>query len=346
MEKTQKWYTQPFVEEVIYFFALFVLIMLPELIKSTSQTEFIKTLLFFMIVYGQALFHRYFIFSLFLTKHYLLYGIAAIVFTLLGAGVLLTADYLWIDPTYYLTDEDTLFDHYVSYLVLCVISTSAILSLFLIRKYSHEVRKRNEAQLMLSEIQIKYLHAQLNPHFFFNMFNNLYGVSLTDPERTPDLILRLSSLMRYQLENAKKDTVTLQEELDFISNYIAMEKERVGQRCSINYIIEDAENVAPLYSIAPLLLITLVENAFKHSLTIKQQWFVTIHIALEQQTLRVNVANSLPDELLQKNSTGIGLTNIRQRLTLLYNTKFTLETTKDQYTYTTNLVLHLNPYTA
>lgn len=341
MAKTKKWYTQPFVEEVIYFCALFALIMLPELMKSISQTDFIKTFLFFAIVYGQALFHRYFIFALFLSKHYLLYGIAAILFTLLGAGVLLTADYLWIDPTYYLTDEDTLLDHYVSHLVLCVISTFAILSIFLVRKYSHEVQKRNEAQLMLSEIQIKYLHAQLNPHFFFNMFNNLYGVSLTDPARTPDLILKLSNLMRYQLENSKKDTVTLEEELNFISNYIAIEKERVGKRCTISYSIEDSHELASQYHIAPLLLITLVENAFKHSLTIKQPWFVSIRVTIEPKLIRLQITNSLADQLLQNNSTGIGLSNIRQRLELLYNKRFTLETTKNETSYTTTLVIHL-----
>ncbi|WHT39273.1 hypothetical protein QNH98_00685 [Myroides sp. mNGS23_01] len=105
-------------------------------------------------------------FSLFLNKKYLLYGIAAVIFTLLGAGILLAADYWWIDPIYYQMDEDTLLDHYVSHLVLCIISTAAILSILLVRTYSQEVQKRNEAQLMLSEIQIKYLHAQLNPHFF------------------------------------------------------------------------------------------------------------------------------------------------------------------------------------
>lgn len=345
MEKTQKWYTQPFVEEVIYFCALFALIMLPELMKSISQADFIKTLLFFSIVYGQAIFHRYFLFSLFLNKKYLLYGIAAVIFTLLGAGILLAADYWWIDPIYYQMDEDTLLDHYVSHLVLCIISTAAILSILLVRTYSQEVQKRNEAQLMLSEIQIKYLHAQLNPHFFFNMFNNLYGVSLTDPTRTPDLILQLSNLMRYQLENSKKDTVTLEEELAFISNYIALEKERVGQRCVISYTIEDPDALAPRYVIAPLLLITLVENAFKHSLTIQHPWFVSLTVTLEKQVIHLKIANSLGDQQLQNNSTGIGLTNIRQRLELLYPNRFTLETTQNQDTYTTYLIIHLNEHT-
>jgi len=341
MAKTEKWYTNRYVEEFIFFFALFVLIMLPELIKSITQTDFIKTFLFFAIVYALALLHRYFIFSLFIARHYLLYGIAAVVFTLLGAGLLLAADYYWIDPTYYQTDEDTLVDHYVSHLVLCVISTSAILSIFLIRKYSYEVQKRNEAQLMLSEINIKYLHAQLNPHFFFNMFNNLYGVSLTNPERTPDLILKLSNLMRYQLENANKETVTLREELTFISNYIAVEKERVGQRCTITYTIEDEEQLATKYHLAPLLLITLVENAFKHSLTIEHPWFVAIHVQIEKKRIRMEVQNSLGDQGLQNNSTGIGLTNIRQRLDLLYPNRYTLNHQKEQHTYTTTLILQL-----
>lgn len=341
MTQTPKWYTKPYIEEVIFFCSLFVLIMLPELMKSINPTDLLKTFFFFAILYGQALLYRYFIFYLFIAKRYLLYGIATVVFILLGTAVLLVADYFWLDPSYYKTEEDTLLDHYISHLVLSVISTSAILSIFLIRKYSTEVQKRNEAQLMLSEINIKYLHAQLNPHFFFNMFNNLYGVSLTDPTRTPELILKLSNLMRYQLENVNKDTVTLQEELAFISNYIAVEKERVGQRCAIEYHIEDAEQWATQYSIAPLLLITLVENAFKHSLTINRPWFIQIHVQIEKGKLQMQVQNSLPDEILKTNSTGIGLTNSKQRLELLYPRRYSLTNQKQEETYCTTLVLQL-----
>lgn len=340
MTQTAKWYTKPYVEEVIFFCSLFVLIMLPELMRSITQADFIKTFLFFTVVYGQALLHRYFIFTLFLAKRYLWYGIAAFVFTLLGAGILLATDYYWIDPTYYEADDNFL-DHYLSNFVLCIISTSAILTIFLIRKYSTEVQKRNEAQLRLSEINIKYLHAQLNPHFFFNMFNNLYGVSLTDPKRTPELILKLSNLMRYQLENVNKDTVTLQEELTFISNYIAVEKERMGQRCAIEYHIEDPEKWATQYAIAPLLLITLIENAFKHSLTIHRPWFIHIHVHIEKGKLQLQVQNSLPDEILQTNSTGIGLTNSKQRLELLYPRRYSLVNQKQEETYCTTLVLLL-----
>ncbi len=342
MTKSKKWYTKRYIEELILFCALYTLIMLPELMKSISQADFIKTFLFFAIVYGIALFHCYYIFVLFLAKRYLLYGISAFVFTLFGAGFLLAVDYLWIDPTFYQTDEDTLLEHYVSHLVLCVISTAAILSIFLIRQYSSEVQKRNEAQLRLSEVNIKYLHAQLNPHFFFNMFNNLYGVSLTDPQRTPELILKLSNLMRYQLENANKETVTLDEELQFINSYIAVEKERVGQRCSIEYTIDDPQLLATQYHLAPFLLITLVENAFKHSLTIKNQWFVFIKVQIKPTCILLDIKNSIADELLQTQSTGIGLTNIQQRLELLYTNRYTLETKRENKCYTTSLQIYLN----
>lgn len=342
MAKTEKWYTKRYLEEIIFFFALFILIMLPELIKPINGPELLKTFLFFSIVYGLALLHRYFIFSFFMEKRFWLYGISASVFTLLGTTVLLASDYYWIDPTYYQTAEETMFEHYISYFVLCAISTAVILSIFLVRNYSNEVQKRNEAQLRLSEVNIKYLHAQLNPHFFFNMFNNLYGVSLTDPERTPELILKLSNLMRYQLENANKDTVTLQEELAFISSYISAEKERVGQRCTIAYTIDDPHQRAAHYTLAPFLLITLVENAFKHSLTVKNPWFVSIEVQIKPGTLSLEIRNSLADEGLQNNSTGIGLTNIRQRLELLYTKRYTLEAKQQEDYFRTHLVIQLN----
>ncbi len=341
MIQKEKWRLRGYLEEIIFFSAIFILTMLPDMMRPFTKVEFIKSFVFFTLLYGQALLHRYFVFPLLISKKYVAYSCGAVLSTLFGAGLLLAIDYYWIDPTSYLSGEVTLLEVFVYFMVLCLISTSAILSLFLIRKYSNEVRKRNEAQLRLSEMNIKYLHAQLNPHFFFNMFNNLYGVSLTEPSRTPELILKLSELMRYQLENANKETVTLDEEFTFISNYIAMEKERVGNRCDIEYTVDDEGAVASHVRIAPLLLITLIENAFKHSITTQRRWFVKIEVKLKKGILAVNVQNSIPDKNLKARSTGIGLQNIRQRLELLYGRGYTLEIIPEEQMHTTLLVLNL-----
>ena len=344
MAKAEKWYKKRYFDEIIFFGAIFILTMIPDFIKPVSMMYLVKNMVFLGLLYGQAILHRYFIFPFFITGQYVRYYLSGTLFIILGAILLLAVDYYWIDPEYYKTADVILFKDFLYNVVLCSISIAAFLSLFLIRNYSRELEKKNKAQLMLSEMNIKYLHAQLNPHFFFNMLNNLYGVSLAEPSRTPELILKLSDLMRYQVENVNKDIVNLKEELSFIRNYIAMEKERVGKRCLIEYNIEDKKMEAHNYQIAPLVLITLVENAFKHSLTTEREWFVKVEVQLENGVLRMSVHNSMPDQSLKTSSTGIGLLNIRKRLELLYSGHYMLDIIEEAEEYQTNLVLSLKHY--
>ncbi|SJZ72548.1 Histidine kinase [Chitinophaga eiseniae] len=342
MENKAKWLRSRFLQELVVFIAMFILTMLHEWIKLDTFMAFLQGLIFFILLYGQAQLHLHLIFPLLMAKKYAAYFSFFVVSTLVGALGLLALDYYWIAPELY-QEPDTSFPMAIAYdFVLCIISTVTILSLFLVRQYSIELQKRSEVQLKLSEMNMKYLHAQLNPHFFFNMFNNLYGVSLTEPARTPDLILRLAELMRYQLENGSRPTVTIREELKFIDNYIAMERERIGKRCRIRCDLPEESSLAADYRIAPLILITLVENAFKHSVTITRPWFVDIRIRCEEGVLTAEVRNSLPDEALKNTSTGIGLINIRERLEMLYQHQYTLISATEDQEYRITLTLRLN----
>lgn len=341
MMNKDRWYSKRYLQEFILFTAMFLLTMLHEWMKIDTMIDFIKGLVFFSLLYLQAQLHRHFFFAFFIKKRYFIYAVGAVFSTLIGAALLVVVNYFWIDTAYYKRGEIAISHDFAYQIVLCVVSTFTMLSFFLLRQYAHEVQKRNEAQLMLSEINVKYLHAQLNPHFFFNMFNNLYGVSLTEPLRTPELILKLSELMRYQLENANRDTVSLKEELTFIANFIAMEKERVGQRCTIKYTVTGEDSDLKRYRIVPLLLITLIENAFKHSLTNERKWYVTIGIVFNGGLLTVDIKNSLADKLLKNNSTGLGLTNTRQRLGLLYPAQYSLYSAEIETYYQTILTLNL-----
>lgn len=331
-----------FLQELVVFIAMFILTMLHEWIKLDTFMAFLQGLIFFILLYGQAQLHLHLIFPLLMAKKYARYFFSFVLSTLIGALGLFALDYYWISPQFYREPDVSIPMSIVYNFVLCIISTVTILSLFLVRQYSMELQKRSEVQLKLSEMNMKYLHAQLNPHFFFNMFNNLYGVSLTEPARTPELILRLAELMRYQLENGSKPTVTIREELKFIDNYIAMERERIGKRCRIHYDFPEESALPADYRIAPLILITLVENAFKHSVTISRPWFVDIHIRCEEDSLTMEVRNSLPDDALKNNSTGIGLINVKERLEMLYKNQYTLISATEGEEYRITLTLRLN----
>ncbi|WP_212005573.1 sensor histidine kinase [Chitinophaga sp. HK235] len=338
----EKWYHKNIFVELVFFLSMYVLTMLHEMMQIDTFIGFSKGLVFFLILYAQAQLHRFFIFPLFLDKRYLRYALFSLAFTILGAITLFLPDYYWIDPELYQNTAVLLSLIYCC--ALCIISTTTIMSFFLIRKYSIELRKRHEAQLLLNEMNIKLLHAQMNPHFFFNTFNNLYGVSLTEPQRVPELILKLSNLMRYQLENGRKTNVSICEEVNFIENYIIMEKERIGKRCEIAFRFPKLSDPICQHRIAPMLLITLVENAFKHSLTITNKWFVHIDITVTNNTLKLHIVNSIADESLKTYSTGIGLVNISERMELLYKGRYHFETSSTTQEYRTCLTLKLNPY--
>ena len=122
-------------------------------------------------------------------------------------------------------------------------------------------REKDEKEKLQKEMELNYLKEQVNPHFLFNSLNSIYSLSRQQSPETPELVMQLSELMRYQLESSKKDTVLLKEELEFIENYLLLEEKRLSDRCNVEFLIEgDLSGLR----IAPMLLIPFVENAVKH----------------------------------------------------------------------------------
>ncbi len=340
MDKRVKWYRSPIIPEAIFVVAIFLAMMVQQWIQIDTFLGLVKGVIFFLIIYTQAHLHRIFVFPLLMRRRYLAYSSISIVSLFIGGIVLYMADRYWIEPDFY-EKEPGVLKHILYLMIVTATSIIMIMGLYLVRQYQNELQRRSEDQILLSEMQLSLLHAQLNPHFFFNMLNNIYGVSLTKPERTPDLLLKLSKLMRYQLENGSKQMVGLSEEINFIDNYIVLEKERIGKRCQITVKFPQPSSIPANYSIAPLILITLVENAFKHSLTINSTWFVCIEMQLSGSTLQLHIRNSLPDASLRSESIGMGLKNIRQRLELLYQGRHSFDSGISGSEYITELRLEL-----
>lgn len=188
------------------------------------------------------------------------------------------------------------------------------------------------AQLRIKEVErekieseLRALKAQVNPHFFFNTLNSMYALSLDKSDKTPELILRLSELMRYILYESADDIVTMERQLDFIRNYIYLERMRTDENLEVILKI-DGEDTS--LNIAPLLLIPFVENAFKH--VAKENHFPAfIHIYIDltkPEELTFRVENNKDPELSSgmKKMDGIGLANVKKRLDLLYPAKHQL----------------------
>jgi hypothetical protein len=195
-------------------------------------------------------------------------------------------------------------------------------------------------QLLAQEQQLRLLEAQVNPHFLFNTLNSLYALSLTQSPRTPDLLLALAELMRYQLESTRRAQVPLMEELDYLRSYAQLQEMRLGPRCPVQVTLPTEEEAAGR-TIAPLLLLALVENAFTYGTRRASGSFVHLRLALEGPRLTLSIRNALPPPAQAEGGTGTGLPNTRQRLALLYPGRHQLRAAPTETEFHTDLTLEL-----
>lgn len=194
----------------------------------------------------------------------------------------------------------------------------------------------------LNQAKERLLRNRLHPHFLFNAFNSLYSLSLNNHPETSEYILKLSSMMRYLTDETHVDKVPLKKELDFIEKLIAIEKIRFGKDARIDFVVEDSDTLEKF--IAPFLLITLVENAFKHGFyTNSKDAFVKINVKIANDVLLFTSENTLTNKQhFQKNTRkGKGLDTLRQRLQLLYPKRSTIKIDTTEGIYRTHLKLRL-----
>jgi sensor histidine kinase YesM len=201
-------------------------------------------------------------------------------------------------------------------------------------------------QLLIQKILVEKLHAevdflraQVNPHFLFNVLNNLYALTLKKSELAPDVVLKLSEMMEYMLYDSTDEKALLEKEVTYLKNYIELERLRLNRESAICLDVNAAFDGQ---EIAPLLLLPLIENAFKHGLsTQSENGWLTVNIGLHQSTLTVLVRNAKPPLVGSKNKGGIGLGNLRKRLELLYPSRHHLELEDKRDTFQAKLVIEL-----
>ncbi|WP_254412150.1 sensor histidine kinase [Dyadobacter diqingensis] len=204
----------------------------------------------------------------------------------------------------------------------------------------------NEAQTSAahSKSELHLLQSQLSPHFLFNTLNNMYGLSITQHEKVPPLLLKLSDLLRYSIYDATETFVPLKDEMAYINNYIDFEKIRLGDRLVLSTDFEEItrEDI----KIAPMLLIVFIENAFKHSKnTAEPKIFIDIQLKIWADSILFSIKNSCglsqePDELIPKHS-GFGLTSVNKRLELLYPGQHELQIKNEASSYSVILQLKM-----
>ena len=201
-----------------------------------------------------------------------------------------------------------------------------------------EVDKLEE---VVKESQLQFLRSQINPHFLFNNLNNLYAYSLESSAKTPEIILELSSLLRYMLYECKEEYVSLSKEIDQLKNFVSLNELQIEDRGKVQFTVEGLDES---YKIAPLLMMAFVENAFKHSLN-SQSDNIEIEVKiriLEDGQLSFNCVNNYSNTTNSANlAQGIGLENVKKRLNLIYPDAHKLSIVNDNNLYVVNLLIDL-----
>jgi len=207
--------------------------------------------------------------------------------------------------------------------------------------YNYVKLKQAEQKLRIEKQQaeLNYLKSQTNPHFLFNTLNNIYSLTRDKSDLAPESVLRLSKILRFMLYETRDNYIAIEQELKIISDYIALEKLRYDESLHVNfnYNIEDMKQAIP-----PLLLIPLVENAFKHGVSeTRHEPYVNIHLSLKERQLHFTVKNSA--ETTPENNDvkeNIGLSNLRRQLELQYS-DFSLSVQRGQNDFTAALQINL-----
>ncbi len=189
------------------------------------------------------------------------------------------------------------------------------------------------------DAELSYLKAQINPHFLFNTLNSIYSLAIQKSDSTPEAVQKLSSMMRYILAESNNDFVPLHKELDYIRNYIDLQQLRFGNELKLNYSIWGNEKNK---KIAPLILISFIENAFKYGINAEEDTNIKIVINIYEQRLEMFVSNNkVTVQVNEEDKSGIGLENTSSRLELVYPYSHKLLIQEDEKQFTVNLSIDL-----
>jgi len=247
----------------------------------------------------------------------------------------------FVSDYFNLKDDGDTFSHrflvgFFNLLFFGVVSTI----LKLTRAYFFEQKRNRDVAEEHMQTELNFLRSQVNPHFLFNTLNNLYSLTLSKSDHAPEVVLKLSEIMRYMLYECNESTVALEKEVNYIRNYISLERLRQAKHVKVDFNLS-----GDIYGkeLPPLLFVPFLENAFKHGVNTKDS-FVDIDMNVSEQDLNFSVVNSAgtykASSAVKKNS-GIGLENIKRRLNLLYPKMHRLKIENNSKHFKVNLNIKL-----
>lgn len=297
----------------------------------------VNVLFYALIVY----FNLYFLIPYYLTqrtflRYVLFLALSVVIVTPIKAIVFY---FLFTDSPAY-REYVTFHSQYIFMLMFLVAAGSTVTKI--INDWMRHQRDRKELETQNMQSELKFLRSQINPHFLFNTLNSLYALTLKKSDKAPEIVIKLSEIMRYMLYECNERLVPLYKEVQYIRNYVDLEKLRQGQKVRIDFHVQ---GTIGNQMIAPLIFTPFLENSFKHGVNQIAEGFVEILLEVQENHVILQMENSKPtvqaSQLPRRKSGGIGLVNVRRRLDLLYPDSYTLKISDnpDKYKVYLSLVL-------
>lgn len=192
-------------------------------------------------------------------------------------------------------------------------------------------------------MELAFLKSQIDPHFLFNTLNNLYSIALDEQSpTTADGIAKLGTLMRYNLHDSQAGTIPLRKEVEYIKKYVDLQRLRATDKNNIVFNLETEQSLLDTIEIAPLMLIPIIENAFKYGISPTEESNIFIFIKAKGNELNLDVQNTIISISNPKQSSGFGLNNLEERLSMLYPNNHLLEYSEDNNLFRASLMLKLS----
>ena len=335
-----------FGQRVVYHTSFWVVMLILLMILDTSNksffftfsAEFINVLFYAVVVYFNML---YLIPKYLNDKYFLLYCGLLILSVIVVTPIKIFIFFVLFSPFPPIQEQLIADQNWYFASTFLIAGSSTIVKI--VSDWIRYQRDRKELQTQTMQSELKFLKSQINPHFLFNTLNSLYALTLKKSEKAPEIVIKLSEMMRYMLYECNEKKVPLQKEVNYIKNYLALEKLRHGSNVDIGFVVKGEVNDQ---QIAPLMFIPFLENSFKHGLhNAISHGFVNINLNIDNNEVKFHIENSKADSLplqVHKRSGGIGLVNVKRRLNLLYPGHYDLGINDNPKTYAVNLKIDLD----
>ncbi|MEO0778933.1 MAG: histidine kinase [Bacteroidota bacterium] len=304
----------------------------------TITIELINVLFYGVVVY----FNLFYLIPNYLSeKRFVLYCLFLLLSVLLVTPIKMVIFYFLY--TYVPEAQNTLVNNQILFFVSAFIFAGASTIVKIISDWVRYQRDRKELQTQTMQSELRFLKSQINPHFLFNTLNSLYALTLKKSDKAPEIVIKLSEMMRYMLYECNEKRVFLSKEVQYIRNYLDLEELRQGKDVDIDFLVKGQVGDQ---KIAPLMFIPFLENSFKHGLNNSiEQGFVHIELDVDRQGIHLSIENSKAETLplqTHRRSGGIGLVNVRRRLNILYPNQYELKIADAPNTYKVDLRIDLD----